>query len=130
MRRLSDAGREPSLRNLPTHTVVKQYCSASDANSNFFSKVVVMKMRLTSLCALLLIVAAAPLAFAQGGQAQPTASPDEQNMAKAVMTAPDPLVQLKAASDFIKKYPKSTLRHQVARELAQKIGTGTDPAQK
>jgi hypothetical protein len=31
-------------------------------------------------------------------------------MAKAVMTAPDPVVQIKTAADFVKKYPKSTLR--------------------
>jgi hypothetical protein len=88
-----------------------------------------MKMRFISLCALL-IFGSASLAFAQGGQGQPAASQDEQNLAKAVMTAPDPVVQLKTASDFIKKYPKSTLRNQLARDLAQKIGTGTDPAQK
>ena len=51
-------------------------------------------------------------------------------MAKAVMTAPDPVVQIKTAADFVKKYPKSTLRPRLARELAQKIDGATDPAQK
>ena len=88
-----------------------------------------MKKRVTILYALVIMLAAATLTFAQGGQG-PNVSADEQNMAKAVKTAPDPVVQLKAASDFIKKYPKSTLRPELARELAQKIANGTDPAQK
>ena len=88
-----------------------------------------MKMRPISLGPVLLI-AAASLTVAQGGQGQPNATADEQNMAKAVMTAPDPAVQVKAAADFIKKYPKSTLRPQLARELAGKIDGATDPAQK
>ena len=46
------------------------------------------------------------------------------------MTAPDPAVQLKAASDFIKKYPKSTLRPGLARDLAEKVGRVTDATQK
>ena len=46
------------------------------------------------------------------------------------MTAPDPGVQIKAASDFVKKYPKSTLRPRLARELAEKVSGATDPAQK
>jgi hypothetical protein len=46
------------------------------------------------------------------------------------MTAPDPVVQIKTAADFVKKYPKSTLRPRLARELAQKIDGATDPAQK
>lgn len=46
------------------------------------------------------------------------------------MTAPDPAVQLKAAADFIKKYPRSTLRSKMARDLAEKIDAATDPSQK
>src|SRR6185369_9698981 len=84
-----------------------------------------MKMRSISLG---VVLATASLTFAQGGQGQP--SPDEQNMAKAVMTAPDPVVQIKTAADFVKKYPKSTLRPRLARELAEKIDAATDPAQK
>src|SRR5215475_3805543 len=92
-----------------------------------------MKTRLVSFFVVLLLLAATSSSFAQGGQAQGgqgQPSPDEQNMAKAVMTAPDPVVQMKAASDFIKKYPKSTLRHRLAKELAEKINSSTDPAQK
>jgi len=86
-----------------------------------------MKTRSILLTAVLLIAAPSPI-FAQGAAAQ--ASQDEQNMAKAVMTAPDPVVQIKTAADFVKKYPKSTLRPRLARELAQKIDGATDPAQK
>ena len=87
----------------------------------------VMKMRLISL-GVVVLLATASLTLAQAGQGQP--SQDEQNMAKAVMTAPDPVVQIKTAADFVKKYPKSTLRPRLARELAQKIDGATDPAQK
>jgi hypothetical protein len=75
-----------------------------------------------------LLIAAPSLIFAQAAQGQP--SQDEQNLAKAVMTAPDPVVQIKTAADFVKKYPKSTLRPRLAQELAQKIDGATDPAQK
>jgi hypothetical protein len=87
-----------------------------------------MKMKSILLSIALLLSATATLTLARGGQAQPSA--DEQNMAKAVMTAPDPAVQLKAAADFVKKYPKSTLRAKMARDLAEKIDGATDPAQK
>lgn len=110
--------------------IVKQYDSASDRLEYIFSKVTKMKIRSILLFIALLLPAAAPLTFAQGGQGQPNASADEQNMAKAVMTAPDPAVQLKAASDFVKKYPKSTLRPRLARDLAEKIGAATDASQK
>jgi hypothetical protein len=103
--------------------VVKQYISAA----NSFSKVTKMKTRSILLTAALLI-AAPSLTVAQGAQGQP--SPDEQNLAKAVMTAPDPAVQAKTATEFIKKYPKSTLRPGMAKQLAQKIDGTTDPAQK
>src|SRR5436190_20870774 len=84
-----------------------------------------MKIRSILLSIAMLLTATANLTFAQG---QP--SPDEQNMAKAVMTAPDPVVQLKAAADFVKKYPKSTLRSKMARDLAEKIDAATDASQK
>jgi hypothetical protein len=86
-----------------------------------------MKIRSILLTAALLI-AAPSLIFGQGAQAQ--ASQEEQSMAKAVMTAPDPAVQAKTAAEFIKKYPKSTLRPGLAQELAKKIDAATDPAQK
>ena len=80
------------------------------------------------LLAAALLIAVPSLIFAQAAQGQ--ASQDEQNLAKAVMTAPDPVVQIKTAADFVKKYPKSTLRPRLAQELAQKIDGATDPAQK
>src|SRR5262245_59190233 len=96
------------------------------------SKVIVMRTRFISLWVTVLIAATASITVAQSGQGQAGAgpSPDEQSMAKAVMTAPDPGVQIKAASDFVKKYPKSTLRPRLARELAEKVSGATDPAQK
>ena len=88
-----------------------------------------MKTKLISLCALFLTVVSASVAFSQGGKTTEV-SADEGSMAKAVMTAPDPVVQIKTAADFVKKYPKSTLRPRLAQELAQKIDGATDPAQK
>ena len=79
----------------------------------------------------MLLIGAAALCFFVAPVIQAQApSAEEQNMAKAVMTAPDPAVQIKAAEDFVKKYPKSTLRANLAKELAQKIDGATDPAQK
>lgn len=89
-----------------------------------------MKTRLISIYAVVIILAAASLTFSQGGEAKSIVSQDEQNLAKAVMTAPDPVVQMKTAADFVKKYPKSTLRPQLARDLAEKIGAVTDASQK
>lgn len=102
--------------------------SAYDRLQRIFLKVIKMKIRSILLTMALLLPAAATVTLAQGAAGQ--ASQDEQNMAKAVMTAPDPVVQIKTAADFVKKYPKSTLRPRLARELAQKIDGATDPAQK
>src|SRR4051812_1254963 len=88
-----------------------------------------MKTRSIFTGKLLLIAIALCLFVAAAVQAQ-APSADEQSMAKAVMTAPDPAVQIKAAADFVTKYPKSTLRANLAKELAQKIDAATDPAQK
>jgi len=89
-----------------------------------------MRTRLFTLWAALLIAAAASVNVAQRGQGQAATTPDEDNLAKAVLTAPDPVVQIKTAQDFVKKYPKSTLRPRLARELAEKISGATDPTQK
>lgn len=71
---------------------------------------------------------AASSAFAAGVQGQP--SPDEQKMAQAIAAAPDPATKLKAATDFVKKYPKSSLRSRIANGLADQIADMTDATQK
>lgn len=87
-----------------------------------------MKTRLKLLITALLIVTAVSSAMAQGEQ--PKVSADEQKMAQAVLALPDPTGRLKSAADFVKKYPKSSLRVQVARGLVNQIGDVTDAGQK
>ena len=62
--------------------------------------------------------------------AQPRVSPDEQKMAQAIATAPDAAGKAKAAADFVKKYPKSSLRPMIAQKIADQIHEITDGAQK
>src|SRR6266849_5276439 len=62
--------------------------------------------------------------------AQPKVSPDEQKMAQAIQLAPDPAGKVKAAGDFVKKYPKSSLRPEIARKFVDQIHEMTDGAQK
>lgn len=61
---------------------------------------------------------------------QPKVSADEDKLAQAINSAPDPAAKLKAAAAFIKKYPKSSLRPNVAAVAADQIAAVTDPAQK
>jgi tetratricopeptide (TPR) repeat protein len=89
-----------------------------------------MKQKLISFWSALLILAAASSLFAQAGQNQTQPAPDEQKMATAITAVPDLPGKLKAATDFIKKYPKSTLRPRVAQGLADQIADLTDAAQK
>lgn len=99
-----------------------------------------MKNRFVARAALAFMVAIAgclasasvtSLTLAQSGKAgQPNVSPDEQNLLKAITTAPDAAAKLKAAEALIKKYPKSVARPQVARSLADAIAITKDAAQK
>jgi len=62
-----------------------------------------------------------------GGQ---NMSPEEQNLAKGIITAADPAVKLKAAAELIKKYPKTAVRPRVAQGLLDQIRGMTDASQK
>ena len=62
--------------------------------------------------------------------AQPKVSPDEQKMAQAIDAAPDAAGKAKAAADFVKKYPKSSLRPMIAQKIADQIHEITDGALK
>jgi hypothetical protein len=82
-----------------------------------------------------IIFCAALIALVTGAAAaqlqnQPKASPDEMKAAQAIAAAADSTAKLKAATDFVKKYPKSALRPQVARGLANHISSVKDAAQK
>ena len=79
-----------------------------------------------ALCALCLCatVSAAPTAT----QAGPQVSEAEAKAVKAVEAAADGAAALKAADDFVKKHPKSTVRAQVARVAASKVAATQDAA--
>ena len=85
-----------------------------------------MVSRLSALLFMSVLLGTA--AFAQPSESK--ASPDEMKAAQAIMAAPDPAKKLKAGEDFIKKYPKSTIRPQVARGLVDQISAVTDAGQK
>ncbi|HYE64389.1 MAG TPA: hypothetical protein VD966_02330, partial [Pyrinomonadaceae bacterium] len=57
-------------------------------------------------------------------------SGDEAKAAKKVESASDVAAKLKAAGEFVKKYPSSSLRPQVAYNVASKIMEIQDPAQR
>ena len=76
-----------------------------------------MVSRLSALLFMSVLLGTA--AFAQPPESK--ASPDEMKAAQAIMAAPDPAKKLKAGEDFIKKYPKSTIRPQVAHGLIHQI---------
>jgi hypothetical protein len=62
--------------------------------------------------------------------AQTKVSPDEQKAAQAIDTAPDAAAKAKAADDFVKKYPQSSLRPGYAQKIADQIHEMTDAQQK
>ena len=90
------------------------------------------------LCALL--CAAAPAASArqqqqqqqpaQGQQKPKVSSEAELKAAQAVAAAADATAALAAGGEFVKKYPKSEIRLEVARAAAGKIAQVADPAQR
>jgi hypothetical protein len=92
------------------------------------SKVNQMKIRSILLSIALLLPAAATLTVAQPAQAQPSA--DEQKMAEAIMSATDLAMKLRAAADFIKKYPMSSFRSRIANALVDQVSNVTDTTQK
>ena len=86
---------------------------------------------LTGALAVCLISAGVTLTLAQGGRSsQPTLSPEEQSMLKAIMSATDPAAKFKAVEVLIKKHPKTPVRERIAREAANQIGDLKDATQK
>ncbi|MDQ3668579.1 MAG: hypothetical protein M3410_18805 [Acidobacteriota bacterium] len=62
--------------------------------------------------------------------AKPKASAAETKAAAAVSSAPDAAAKVAAAGEFLKKYPKSSLRLQIASYVAGQIAQVADAAQK
>jgi hypothetical protein len=87
-----------------------------------------MKIRSILLSIALLLPAAATLTVAQPSQAQPSA--DEQKMAEAIISATDLAMKLRAAAEFIKKYPMSSFRSRIANALVDQVSNVTDTTQK
>jgi len=63
-------------------------------------------------------------------QAKPKISDAEAKGAEAINAAPDAAAKLAAAGEFLKKYPKSTLRQQIASYVAGEIAKVADATQK
>lgn len=83
-------------------------------------------IRALAVCALTLAVAANLCAQDKA----PQVSKGEQDALTKVQAAADPAAKLKAAEDFIKKYPKSTQRAGVVTHVVGEISNVSDPAQK
>ena len=83
-----------------------------------------------ALAACALVVALVALSFSQDKPKAPQVSKGEQEAMTKVETAADPAAKLKAADEFIKKYPKSTNRAGVVSHVIGEISNVTDPAQK
>lgn len=84
--------------------------------------------RALAVCALAVAFAAA--AWAQDKGKAPQVSKGEQEAMAKVHTAADPAARLKAADEFIKKYPKSANRAIVVSDVVGEISKVTDPTQK
>jgi len=94
-----------------------------------------MKLRLfamtkaLSVCAIMAMFVLASSSYAAQDKA-PQASKAEQEAGMKVETAPDVATKLKAAGEFVKKYPNSTQRAMVVGYVVQEINKSPDATQK
>lgn len=94
-----------------------------------------MKLRLfamtkaLSVCTIAAMLVLASVSYAAQDKA-PQASKGEQDAAMKVQSAPDVATKLKAAGEFIKKYPNSTQRAMVVGYVVQEISKTPDATQK
>jgi tetratricopeptide (TPR) repeat protein len=82
-----------------------------------------------SVCAIMATFVLVSSSYAAQDKA-PQASKAEQEAAMKVESAPDTAAKLKAAGEFVKKYPKSTQRATVVGYVVQEINKAPDAAQK
>lgn len=80
-----------------------------------------------AVCAFVLLLTCCTLA---GAQTKPKVPEAEAKAASAVNTAPDINAKMVAAEDFVKKYPKSSVRADIASYVVDQILAVSDPAQK
>ena len=89
--------------------------------------------RTTGILTVALIVLLGLMTFAQGQadtKPAPKISQDEQKLLQQMTSAPDAAAKLKIAGDLIKKHPKTTIRGQVAEEIANQITDVKDVTQR
>ena len=88
--------------------------------------------RVFVICLLAAGLPAATLAttstYQDRSKAAPQMSADEQKALKKIQDGADAAAKLQAAEEYVKKYPKSTRRLDIARYLATEIGKVADPA--
>ena len=99
-----------------------------------------MKLRLfamtkaLSVCAIMAMFVLASSSYAAQDKAAqdkaPQASKAEQDAGMKVEAAPDAATKLKAAGEFVKKYPKSTQRAMIVGYVVQEINKSPDATQK
>jgi predicted Zn-dependent protease len=86
------------------------------------------------VCVLAILMAGATLAHSTAAiqdkdKKAPQVSADEQKALMKIKTAADPSAKLQAASEFVKKYPKSTVRYEAASYVASEIAKADAAAQ-
>lgn len=86
--------------------------------------------RALAVCALIAALAAFALAQDKDKNKAPQISKGEQEAMMKVQSAADPAAKIKAAEEFIKKYPKSTNRAGVVTHVIGEINNVPDAAQK
>jgi hypothetical protein len=90
--------------------------------------------RAFSVCLLALMASGAAFAYSpfplqDKDKKAPQVSADEQKALVKIQTAADPTAKLQAASEFVKKYPKSTKRFEAAGYVASEIAKADAAAQ-
>jgi hypothetical protein len=88
-----------------------------------------MKFRILSACALACALALGTAAQEKGQQPGAKVSGGERDAAAKIEKATGTEARLQAAAAFVKKYPQSSLRKQVAESLAREISATTDAKQ-
>jgi hypothetical protein len=88
-----------------------------------------MKLRILSACALVCALALGAAAQEAAKQAEVKVSGGEREAAQKIEKAKGAEARLQAAAAFVKKYPQSALRKQLAETLADEIAAVTDAQQ-
>ncbi len=101
--------------------------------SSFFSLV-----RTLGICALVIMTAAVSSIYAQSpdysapksqDKKEPQISDGERKLLDKINSAADPAAKLQAATEYSKKFPKSSMRPQVIQHISAEIARVQDPAQ-